>query len=68
MIKTSLLFLVGVMVVSVADAQYLYKWTDAKGNVHYSDYPNVSKTKKVTIKNGYAKSAINAPAKCPYAK
>jgi hypothetical protein len=68
--KTILIFLTGVLSVSLVSAQQVYKWVDSKGKVHYGDVPPVTKTKAKTVDTrSQMKGADNKPGgKCPYAK
>lgn len=66
--KTSLVFLAGLMLFSMASAQQVYKWVDSKGKVHYGDTPTSTKPQKVDTRP-QMKGADNKPGgKCPYAK
>jgi hypothetical protein len=68
--KTALIFLAGVLSVSLVSAQQVYKWVDAKGKIHYSDVPPPTKSKTKTVDTrSQMKGADNKPGgKCPYAK
>jgi glutaredoxin len=55
-------------VASAALAQQMYKWTDEKGIVHYSDTPPPPKEKRVEVKDFSAASQPMAPrVPLPYA-
>jgi glutaredoxin len=69
MARVVMLFGVGLaFVASAAPAQQMYKWTDEKGIVHYSDTPPPPKEKRVEVKDFSAASQRMAPpVALPYA-
>ncbi len=68
MSKTTLVFLAGVMLFSMASAQQVYKWVDSKGKVHYGDTPTSTNPKKVDTRSQMKGADNNPGGKCPYAK
>ena len=66
--KKTMVLLSGCLLFSLASAQPVYKWVDAKGKVHYGDRPASAKSQKVDTRPRMQGADGQSAKKCPYAK